>query len=1594
MKGEMTMKKLVVATALLSLGLSVRAADEMVLRLLPGGAFGVAGAGLCLKPFAFGGENYSLRTRLSGADAPDAAKGSVPFRLTEWYGGAGVASGEVRAHQLDARHVRYELELRTLRAYPNQQTGLAAETAKDCFPNGFDTNRPSRVEFTLPDGGVLRADFDAPLGRMRQRHGATFVSRFGRFWGTCASNDVVKLGCVLSRPDGGALTLRYARGFVPSEEPNWCPLDCPRDIVAGSALDFSSMKLLDAPAGKYGWIVAKGPHFEFENRPGVPVRLYGVNLANSATFPATDEAADRLLTRLERLGYNTIRIHHHDRHDGPGWHGGGCTRLVDGKLELEPVHMERLDRLIARGGARGFYFTTDLMVSRRMTWRELGVDKDGSPKDARIYVWTWEPAFQNWCAFAKLFMGHRNKFNGKTYAEDPALATICLLNEPSFAGGNWTWGMADEHVRAAWNRWIAEQQAIDPNRFKAYFAAKPPANGAWWDGGDASLEARNAFMGDMMGRFHARAREFLRSIGVRAMLTGENFGPGQGYVAENRAKEYDYVDMHSYINHPDRPGGTKARNVFDNRNPIQNGTYVECAIGRWRVVSRPYAVSEFNFAGTGSYRGTAGAFIGALAALQDWSAVWRYAYAQDRARTYTDEDDPQGEKGRCLDVFDLSTDPLMQAGDRIAPLLFLRGDFTPLKTGVANDLDAEALSRTNGVVHSRTPVWADRVNVWSERTGFSIRGETPAGYRTVSASKGLAAFPKDYVSPAPTQFVPCAADGSFVVRSARTEGVFRESGTGRADALTATISGGQAFVWATSLDGKPLAQAGRILLAHLTDVQGRGMVYADETMSALLEWGDRSSDPTKENGYIVRDGTATVRLALEQPEAYQVRALATDGTSLDEVLTRVQGGQLVFDVAVRGPSGKGRLYYEVYRRLDCGDADRKSAWQVLPIYGGGCVSGVEFTSDPKVLYSYVDVGGPYRSDDGGLSWRPLHGNMDLGLRNHQMDQLKCLSVDPRDPNSFVAVGGSDYAVGGALVSRDGGRSFRKTLKSRFYGNGPRREGRVLARDPFAPDRLVAGGDGDGLMLSEDNGETWSRVSQTNCWFNDIRFDTAVRGVVYACCQADAKRGFIDGLLVSENGGRDWRLVSETAPYEMMQLSAGGPLIGIFDGHRKIRLSTDRGRTWTDWSEGLFISPRTEALRAWDAGNYRALAADGDEFVTGDACGNFYLRRLTDVAWRKVEVKGRGWGTSCEEWEHGVKSQLSMGSITVDPQRRGHWYTTDWYDIWETTDAGAHWTTRVNGMQQLVPFTVGCDPCDEKTICYGVADVGIFISKDGGKSYRAPRVSFGVNSFAFSRKTPGLAYLTGGKFQTCFLRSVDHCASWQAPALKGLPPRMEAKGFMAMTVAVNPVDDTVWTCVSGPIGEGRGGVYRSSDRGESWIWDSAGLPLGEKLFKDCEFGGGQSPQIEFHLDGSIAYLRAPMSNSLYRRAGAQWMKCVLPDARRVDVTADPFVPGKVFVGGRPALVTTDGGRTFEKLSGFGPWDSPSAFTCDPHRPGTVVCGVWDALKLSRDGGRTWTRIDEGLKLPTGNSRRTIIDRGRLFYLTTGSGVWVRELSNTP
>ena len=670
---------------------------------------------------------------------------------------------------------------------------------------------------------------------------------------------------------------------------DWIPLTYRKEIEAGSALDFSGMGFTDAPAGKYGWMRNVGSHFEFEGRPGKPVRLYGVNLCGTANFPS-HELAETMVTRFKRLGYNAIRLHHLD--------AGTVKGSKDG-LTLNVENMDKFDYLLATAIREGFYLTTDLFVSRSrapIRWRHIGVDSDAEV-DMQLFkalCAVYDPAFENWCAYARNFLTHVNPYTGRAYKDEPALPLISLINEGGLFMG---WGREtakDARVLAAWKKWLLEKRAADPSFYPSADPDSAPRGAYHKDNAAFAL-----FMGEMEAKMVVRMKAFLRSIGCRALLTNDNCGSHFAPL-QVASGEYDYIDDHFYVDHPSfLEQRWRLPSRCGNKNPILVRNLPPCRLGFTRMADKPFTVTEWNFSGPGMFRGVGGIRTGAMAALQDWDGMWRFAYGH----SYNDVlENPNHAPG----YFNLGTDPLGQASDRASICLFLRGDIAPIEAGkgVSLLITPESVKPADGRAFPGSPSWSDAA--WNMRVSSCLAPQGAGALRVIPREQAedpaVTNWAQNVVANPALGFD--REKGAFTIDTPRTCGGFAPEGTIAAGPLVATLGGAAATVWASSLDGTPVASSSRILLTHLTDVQGEGAKFADPEKTILLRFG---------KGSLVRNGTAKISLALAEPFAYEVYELETSGKRLGSVPAESRDGKLCFMAAVDGPYG-ARMLYEIVKK--------------------------------------------------------------------------------------------------------------------------------------------------------------------------------------------------------------------------------------------------------------------------------------------------------------------------------------------------------------------------------------------------------------------------------------------------------------------------------------------------------------------------------------------------------------------------------------------------------------------------------------------------------------------------------------------------------
>jgi len=676
----------------------------------------------------------------------------------------------------------------------------------------------------------------------------------------------------------------------------WIPLAVPSlEIVPGSVLDLSGQGFAKGPIGEDDRIVVTGDgHFASAKDPSRPLRFYGINLCFSALYLPHAEA-DKLLDRVVRMGYNTIRIHHYENElTFPTWRPG---------FEWNADRLDKFDYLVAGCVKRGLYLTTDLYVNRPVPGKQIGLTDDRfDAARMKDHVLVYEPAYQDFVQFVRLFFGRVNPYTHRTLAEEPAMAWISFVNEGQVGMGGFD--RKRPEWRERWNAWLAKtypdldsldaaigdlRPGEDPDRGTVGF----PENVH-----DGSRRARicQVFLTDVERDFFQRVQKTLREeLKCRAHFTDINCGGLRVVPMQNARALFGYVDEHFYVDHPmfatPKHGPPSS---CRNTNPVRDGALGGSESASVRLWGKPFTVSEYNYSAPGRFRGVGAILTGAMASLQDWDILWRFAYAHQRDWLF---------KPSRMDYFDNSRDPLNLAADRITALLFLRGDVKPFDKKLAVELPESTLRSPP----ARIGLAGVAQSVWLAGIGCTVPGgKIPSGAVKITARE--AADPKAVAkrlgggASSPAVGLD-QKNGVFTLDALRVAGGFADPGTTvkcPASGLSAQILDSGATVVVTSVDGAALKDSTRMFVTHLTDLQNSGAEYEETARRTLKAWGDLP--------YLVRAGRARVTLKSSRAAKLRVWALATDGSRTEEIPLRRAAGAVSFEISVKGPNGARMLY--------------------------------------------------------------------------------------------------------------------------------------------------------------------------------------------------------------------------------------------------------------------------------------------------------------------------------------------------------------------------------------------------------------------------------------------------------------------------------------------------------------------------------------------------------------------------------------------------------------------------------------------------------------------------------------------------------------
>ena len=689
---------------------------------------------------------------------------------------------------------------------------------------------------------------------------------------------------------------------------------------------------------------------------------------------------------------------------------------------------------------------------------------------------------------------------------------------------------------------------------------------------------------------------------------------------------------------------------------------------------------------------------------------------------------------------------------------------------------------------------------------------------------------------------------------------------------------------------------------------------------------------------------------------------------------------------------------EESKTLATGKGEIAVTWEpVGPGGGGGVFCPSISPHDPKLMFVACDMGGWYRSTDGGNHWRMCDGR--------QVRKVNFPAVfHPADPD-VIYVG----TRGGIKRSRDRGATWEH-VAGQYNPNNPDMV-RAIAIDPKRPEVLFAafgtylGKPGEYLVRSSDAGRTWQVVESwpaTDKPIQKILFSPAgEKGVRPLLPEgpkgASHKRGLTPfsprifvaaagGFYRSDDDGATWIAKNAGLPNtKISDASAGydaaknGFAIfitlesqwvgGAFAGG--VCRSLDDGDTWTQVTSGLDVervggklhgyrflamspaNPRVVSVSS--TGTANSPEHSSTVYRTEDGGDTWKRILFGEPAWPQCNVE-RDWLTEEMSWSWGGVA-CGFGCNPNDPNDV---VFTDAGRAIRTTDGGKRWlpvsSKRVGkdswdgrGLEVTTSYTWYFDPFERERACVAYTDFGLTRTLDCGKTwiYAARRVPWS---------------------NTCYELAFD-------PARKGV-------AFGAWSTAhdlihwkmINKGIDVAWW---------KGGITRTADHGETWAVVGADtLP--------------RRPATTVVLD-----LKSP------------------PDSRTL------------YAGilGRGVYKSTDGGKTWANRSaGLGTGENLSVWRLDLHPDGTLLCGIslnykdgkpiHGGLYRSRDGAATWEKVKDfpylwGVRMDPRNSTVIYVscfdvppagyaamgtnvpwpdsEGGGLFKTTDGGATWTKALA---
>jgi len=634
------------------------------------------------------------------------------------------------------------------------------------------------------------------------------------------------------------------------------------------------------------------------------------------------------------------------------------------------------------------------------------------------------------------------------------------------------------------------------------------------------------------------------------------------------------------------------------------------------------------------------------------------------------------------------------------------------------------------------------------------------------------------------------------------------------------------------------------------------------------------------------------------------------------------------------------------------------------------------------LWAGAVGGGVWSSGDGGLTWSPAADH----LANLSVVSM---AIAPSNPNIIYAGTGETWGSGDGV-----------------YGLG--------------------------VCKSTDGGATWNFLNSTKSWSNN---DVMCVAVSPTNANVVLAMKFYQGIYRTANGGSSWSLrrfaqAGVWAAFHPTDASKCVASVADYDQstqqwYHHTLFSTDGGLSWND-AIGLDYKPGTYsrivlayarsnpnivyATSAYDRKIFKSL--DGGQSYVPVTAGTLETDWYRSPLWvdpTNPDVVLSGMGHVMRSTDGGVTfTQISNGYInTVDPHPDIHAIFSDPgfngttnKRVYVCTDGGVYKTEDVYAADQGVGWArleqtyrttqfyaaVGDGPTGK--IYGGTQDNGHLLLQNGSDTATIP---FGGDGgfCAIDWNYPNVLY---GEFIYLQIHRSKNGGASAGYITSGLSDAGTAANFIAPFI-LDPNNSN--TMLAGGASLWRSKNVRTAVVSPTW---SRIRDAGSSFISAIAVAPGNSDiiwvaQNDGRIDTSLNGTATTPTWSVIDDNGAT--RNPLPDRYCTRIVVDPLDHGTVYAafgGFSPDNLwrTTDGGATWQDITGAGPTGLPDApirgVALHPDRRGWIYVGTEVGVFASADGGVTWATNNEGPNVASVDELNFMHASTVLLSATHGRGLW--------